>query len=125
MLLSKNSVLKVCDFGSARLQALTTPLTEYVSTRWYRAPELLVNHATYGSEIDVWAVGCIFVELLTGKPLFNGQNEYDMLRLILKMFNGSEELPAELKQTFQVNNMFTSVRLPVIEDEFDFSNSLE
>jgi cyclin-dependent kinase-like len=86
---------------------------------------LLVNHATYGSEIDVWAVGCIFVELLTGKPLFNGKNEYDMLRLILKMFNGSEELPAELKQTFQVNNMFTSVRLPVMEDEFDFSNSLE
>lgn len=44
MLLSKNSVLKVCDFGSARIQAITSPLTEYVSTRWYRAPELLVNH---------------------------------------------------------------------------------
>jgi serine/threonine protein kinase len=58
---------------------------------------LLVNHSTYGTEIDVWAVGCIFVELLTGKPLFNGKNEYDMLRLILKMFNGSEDLPAELK----------------------------
>jgi hypothetical protein len=41
------------------------------------------------------------------------------------MFNGSEDLPAELKQTFQVNNMFTSVRLPVMEGEYDFNNSLE
>lgn len=97
MLLSKNGVLKVCDLGSARNQSSTQPLTEYVSTRWYRAPELLVTHSSYNTGIDVWAVGCIFVELLTGKALFNGKNDYDMLRLILKMFHGSEDLPQELK----------------------------
>ena len=75
-------------------------MSEYVSTRWYRAPELLVNHQNYGAEIDVWAIGCIFVELLTGKALFNGNNELDMLRLILKMFNNSEALPLELKEIF-------------------------
>lgn len=125
MLLSKNSVLKVCDFGSARSTATQTPLTEYVSTRWYRAPELLVSHATYSTGIDIWAIGCIFVELLTGKALFNGKNEYDMLRLILKMFQGSEDLPLDLKQMFYQNNIFSSVKLPTPEGEFDFSNSLE
>lgn len=74
-------------------------MTEYVSTRWYRAPELLVN-GSYDNAIDVWAVGCIFVEMVTGKALFNGKNDYDMLRLILKMFQGSEELPQALRQTF-------------------------
>lgn len=93
IMLSKNGVLKLCDFGSGRNILSNTPYSDYVSTRWYRAPELLVSHASYNSGIDVWAVGCIFVELLTGKALFNGKNNYDMLRLILKMFNGSEELP--------------------------------
>ncbi len=99
-MLSKNNVLKICDFGYARLLAQHGPLTDYVSTRWYRAPELLVNYPIYECAIDVWAVGCIFVELLTGKPLFNGKNEIDMLRMILKMFQGSEDLPLDLQQTF-------------------------
>ena len=100
-------------------------LTEYVSTRWYRAPELLVSHH-YGPEIDVWAIGCIFVELMTGNPLFPGKNDMDMMRLILQMFNGSEELPNALKQTFQQNNMFSSARLPQpTESEYDFDLSLE
>ena len=57
-------------------------MSEYICTRWYRAPELLVN-AVYNEAIDVWAAGCIFVELITGRALFNGKNEHDMLRLIL------------------------------------------
>ena len=97
LILTKNGVLKVCDLGSARLLASTTPLSEYVSTRWYRAPENLVTHPNYGPEIDVWAIGCIFVELLTGKGLFEGRSDIDMLRLVLKMFQGSEDLPQELK----------------------------
>ena len=126
IMLSKNGVLKLCDFGSGRNTSSTTPYSDYVSTRWYRAPELLVSHACYNSGIDVWAVGCIFVELLTGKALFNGKNNYDMLRLILKMFSGSEELPKDLKQTFYQNNIFSSVRLPIPEDDdFMFNNSLD
>lgn len=46
----------------------------------------MIESAGYGSGIDVWAIGCIYVELLTGKPLFTGKNDYDMLKLILVMF---------------------------------------
>ena len=67
-------------------------MSEYICTRWYRAPELLVN-AVYNEGIDVWAVGCIFVELITGRALFNGKNEHDMLRLILSTFHNQEEFP--------------------------------
>lgn len=87
MLLSKNNVLKMCDFGSAKILNSHAQLTEYMSTRWYRAPELLITHDKYTQSIDVWAIGCIFVEMLTGRALFTGKNEYDMLRLILKMFH--------------------------------------
>lgn len=62
-------------------------MTEYISTRWYRAPELLIYGDQYSFGIDVWAVGCIFVEMVTGQALFRGKNDYDMLRLILKMFH--------------------------------------
>jgi len=63
---------------------------------------------------------------MTGNPLFPGKNDMDMMRLILQMFNGSEELPSALKQTFQQNNIFSSARLPEpTESEYDFDLSLE
>ena len=74
---------------------------------------MLIESAGYGSGIDVWAIGCIYVELLTGKPLFTGKNDYDMLKLILAMFQSSEELPQDLKNTFSQNNIFTSLKLPI------------
>lgn len=51
-----------------------------MSTRWYRAPELLVGDANYNKPVDVWAIGCIFVELMTGRPLFTGDTDYETLR---------------------------------------------
>ena len=71
MLLSRNGVLKICDFGFARQLTDSdiregVTLTEYVSTRWYRSPELLVGSTSYQHAVDVWAIGCIFVELVTG-----------------------------------------------------------
>ena len=83
MLLSKNGVLKICDFGFARLIAGSADpqkFTDYVSTRWYRAPELLVGDPYYSKPVDVWAIGCIFVELLTGRPLFTGDSDYETLK---------------------------------------------
>lgn len=126
LLLSKNGVLKVCDMGFARYMNNQSPLTEYVSTRWYRAPELLIESAGYGTGIDIWAIGCIFVELITGKPLFTGKNDYEMLKLILTMFNCSEELPLHLKTTFQQNNLFSSLRLPEpSEEDYNFDLTLD
>jgi cyclin-dependent kinase-like len=88
MLLSKNGVLKICDFGFARstIKNENKEFTDYVSTRWYRAPELLVGDRNYGKAVDVWAIGCIFVELLTGRPLFTGDTDYETLRQVLSTF---------------------------------------
>lgn len=58
--------------------------TDYVATRWYRAPELLVGDTQYGSSIDVWAIGCVFAELLTGQPLWPGKSDVDQLYLIIR-----------------------------------------
>ena len=60
LLVSSTGVLKLCDFGFARsLTQSSGPLTDYVSTRWYRAPELLVGSTSYNQAIDVWSIGCI------------------------------------------------------------------
>lgn len=80
---SKTMELKLADFGSATEPSNgNTPLTEYIATRWYRAPECLLTPGNYGVEIDIWAVGCVFYELITKKPLFPGANAVDQLKCI-------------------------------------------
>lgn len=56
--------------------------TDYVATRWYRAPELLVGDTCYGPPVDIWAIGCVFAELLTGQALWPGKSDVDQLYLI-------------------------------------------
>ncbi|OHT07046.1 putative protein kinase [Tritrichomonas foetus] len=77
--------LKLGDFGSARNLISNKPLTEYVATRWYRPPECLMTSGVYGPPLDVWAVGCILYELLTGVPLFPGKNQIDQLNRIHRL----------------------------------------
>ena len=60
------------------------PYTDYVATRWYRAPELLVGDTQYGPPVDVWAVGCVFAELVKGDALWPGKSDVDQLYLIRK-----------------------------------------
>jgi len=57
-------------------------MTEYVATRWYRSPELLLGVHSYGPEVDMWAIGCLIGEMATGDPLFPGDSEIDCLYLI-------------------------------------------
>ncbi|KAL4064949.1 kinase-like domain-containing protein [Scleroderma yunnanense] len=90
LLLNANCDLKVCDFGLARSVKSTTPagkevglMTEYVATRWYRAPEIMLSFKMYTKAVDMWAVGCILAELLTGRPLFPGRDYGHQLDLIL------------------------------------------
>ncbi|OHT13674.1 putative long flagella protein lf4 [Tritrichomonas foetus] len=75
----KTMVLKLCDFGSTRSESNASPYTEYISTRWYRAPECILTSGSYGSKVDEWAVGCILYELMTGLPLFPGKHEIDQI----------------------------------------------
>ncbi|XP_006469176.1 mitogen-activated protein kinase 9 [Citrus sinensis] len=79
--------LKICDFGLARVSFTDTPSaifwTDYVATRWYRAPELCGSFfSKYTPAIDIWSIGCIFAELLTGRPLFPGRNVAHQLDLV-------------------------------------------
>ncbi|CAG7732341.1 unnamed protein product, partial [Allacma fusca] len=83
VLVSKSGIVKLCDFGFARnLCGPGDAYTDYVATRWYRAPELLVGDVAYGKEVDIWAVGCLFAEMMTGEPLFPGDSDIDQLFLI-------------------------------------------
>ncbi|XP_073269616.1 mitogen-activated protein kinase 9-like [Primulina huaijiensis] len=79
--------LKICDFGLARVSFNDAPSaifwTDYVATRWYRAPELCGSFfSKYTPAIDIWSIGCIFAEMLSGKPLFPGKNVVHQLDLI-------------------------------------------
>lgn len=76
-LLIKGDVCKIADFGLARQIRSRPPFTEYVSTRWYRAPEVLLRSPSYNSPIDQWACGCIMAELFTLRPIFPGSSETD------------------------------------------------
>ncbi|CAB60996.1 Mitogen-activated protein kinase mpk-1 [Caenorhabditis elegans] len=87
LLLNTTCDLKICDFGLARVTDPQTDhtgfLTEYVATRWYRAPEIMLNSKGYTKSIDVWSVGCILAEMLSNRPLFPGKHYLDQLNLIL------------------------------------------
>uniref|UniRef100_A0ACD6A7P1 Uncharacterized protein n=1 Tax=Avena sativa TaxID=4498 RepID=A0ACD6A7P1_AVESA len=78
-LLVTNGVVKIADFGLAREVCSSPPYTDYVSTRWYRAPEVLLQASAYTPSIDMWAVGAILAELFTLSPLFPGETETDQL----------------------------------------------
>jgi serine/threonine protein kinase len=80
-------MLKIADFGLARLYNETNDtkiiaLTEYVTTRWYRAPEVLVGWNSYSSAIDTWALGCIVGELIGRTPMFPGSDSLKQVQLI-------------------------------------------
>uniref|UniRef100_A0A8C4SNL2 mitogen-activated protein kinase n=1 Tax=Erpetoichthys calabaricus TaxID=27687 RepID=A0A8C4SNL2_ERPCA len=75
--------LKILDFGLARLT--DEEMTGYVATRWYRAPEIMLNWMHYNMTVDIWSVGCIMAELLTGRTLFPGTDHIDQLKLILML----------------------------------------
>uniref|UniRef100_A0A0E0LNR2 mitogen-activated protein kinase n=1 Tax=Oryza punctata TaxID=4537 RepID=A0A0E0LNR2_ORYPU len=113
--------LKVCDFGLARVSFNDTPSaifwTDYVATRWYRAPELCGSFfSKYTPAIDIWSVGCIFAELLTGKPLFPGKNVVHQLDLMTDLLGTpSAESLAKIrneKARRYLSNMRKKPRVP-------------
>ncbi|EXJ82403.1 CMGC/CDK protein kinase [Capronia epimyces CBS 606.96] len=86
LLLNNRGEIRLADFGMARYTGNPRPkLTQLVVTLWYRAPELLLGAEEYGFEIDVWSLGCIFAELLTKEPVFQGKNEVDQLSKIFAL----------------------------------------
>ncbi|CCF58986.1 hypothetical protein KAFR_0F03900 [Kazachstania africana CBS 2517] len=98
LLLNSNCDLKVCDFGLARCLASSSDsretlvgiMTEYVATRWYRAPEIMLSFQEYTTAMDIWSVGCILAEMVSGKPLFPGRDYHHQLWYILEVLGTPE-----------------------------------
>jgi serine/threonine protein kinase len=74
--------LRIADFGSNK--KVSSEMTPDQVTLWFRAPEILLGSRHYGTEVDIWSAGCVFAELLTGKPLFDGHSEIEQID---KIFN--------------------------------------
>ncbi|CAG9319657.1 unnamed protein product [Blepharisma stoltei] len=110
LLISLDHKLKICDFGFARTIGNYGQLTDYVATRWYRSPELLLG-GNYGKEVDIWAIGCIMGELADGQPLFPGENEVDQLYVIQRVLGA---LTQEQQEKFQTNPRFLGLKFPEI-----------
>ncbi|XP_050224037.1 protein IMPAIRED IN BABA-INDUCED STERILITY 1 isoform X2 [Mercurialis annua] len=87
LLVNNEGILKVGDFGLANFchSGQRQPLTSRVVTLWYRPPELLLGSTEYGASVDLWSVGCIFAELLLGKPILQGRTEVEQLHKIFKL----------------------------------------
>ncbi|AQZ17585.1 SLT2 (YHR030C) and KDX1 (YKL161C) [Zygosaccharomyces parabailii] len=90
LLVNADCQLKICDFGLARGYSENPVennqfLTEYVATRWYRAPEIMLSYQGYTKAIDVWSTGCILAEFLGGKPIFKGKDYVNQLNRILQV----------------------------------------
>lgn len=112
ILVNNHCALRICDFGLARAAFDDQPdmlyWTDYVATRWYRAPELIMTHFTkYSTAIDIWSAGCIFAEMLgKGRPLFPGKDGYDQLQLMTSILGSPSEEAISKVQSARVRDHF-------------------
>ncbi|XP_036167248.1 obscurin isoform X4 [Myotis myotis] len=111
--------LKILDFGLAR-QA-DSEMTGYVVTRWYRAPEVILNWMHYTQTVDIWSVGCIMAEMITGKTLFKGNDHLDQLKEILKVTGTPPDEFVQRLQSTDAKNYMKG--LPELEKK-DFASIL-
>ena len=112
LLIDSNNKLKLCDFGFARyFKGSKDVLTDYVATRWYRSPELLLTSGQYGPEVDNWSIGCIMGELTDGNPLFPGDDEVHQLIVIQKVLGRFSD---EQFEQFAKNPNFNGCKLPEV-----------
>ena len=92
LLINKDNVLKIGDFGLARGYGIPVKnYTNEVVTLWYRPPDVLLGNKTYGTTVDMWSIGCIFAEMVLGKPLFTGNSENDQLKKIFAIMGTPTE----------------------------------
>ena len=109
LLLDANCDLKICDFGLARTSSETGFMTEYVVTRWYRAPELLLSCEDYTAAIDIWSVGCILAEVLGRKALFPGKDYIHQMRLIIQVLGSPAEEDLAFIQSHKARSYIRSL----------------
>lgn len=97
ILANESCDIRICDFGFARGHDLDQldGLTEYVVTRFYRAPEVMLASQKYSTAVDIWSVGCTFYELITGKPLFQAKNYLELVKMMITQLGTPE--PEQMK----------------------------
>ncbi len=105
ILINENCDLKICDFGLARIQ--DPQMTGYVSTRYYRAPEIMLTWQKYGVEVDIWSAGCIFAEMIDGRPLFPGNDHVHQFSIITELLGSP---PPDVIDTICSENTLRFVR---------------
>jgi serine/threonine protein kinase len=108
ILINENCDLKICDFGLARIQ--DPQMTGYVSTRYYRAPEIMLTWQKYDVEVDIWSAACIFAEMLEGKPLFPGKDHVNQFSIITELLGTP---PDDVIQTICSENVRHRCLYPV------------
>ncbi|KAI8809100.1 hypothetical protein BJ742DRAFT_806292 [Cladochytrium replicatum] len=105
ILVNENCDLKIADFGLARVTE--SQMTGYVSTRYYRAPEIMLTWQKYDEAVDIWSVGCIFAEMLEGKPLFPGKDHVHQFSIITELLGSP---PDDMVQTIASENTLRFVQ---------------
>eukprot|EP00112_Aurelia_sp_Birch-Aquarium-sp1_P005533 Seg163.6 transcript_id=Seg163.6/GoldUCD/mRNA.D3Y31 product="MAPK/MAK/MRK overlapping kinase" protein_id=Seg163.6/GoldUCD/D3Y31 len=106
-ILIKDEIVKLADLGSCRSVYSKQPYTEYISTRWYRAPECLLTDGYYTYKMDLWGIGCVFYEIMSLRPLFPGANEVDQIAKIHDILGTpSQTLLNRLKKSRHMNFNF-------------------
>ena len=130
VLLNEECQLKLAGFGLARTlrapEIASAVLTDYVATRWYRAPEILLGSTSYGKGVDMWAVGCILAEMFLGKPLTPGTSTTNQLECIVGVTGTpSAEDIADVKSVFAERMMKSLHEVPLrsFEDEMNGASS--
>lgn len=103
-------ILKLCDFGSAKQLVAGEPNVSYICSRYYRAPELIFGATNYTSAIDTWSLGCVFAELLIGRPLFPGESSVDQLVEIIKVLGTPTREEIE-----SMNKNYTEFKFPQVK----------
>lgn len=103
-------IVKLCDFGSAKILVKKQPNVAYICSRYYRAPELVFEATEYTIAIDVWSLGCVLAELLMGTPLFPGESGVDQLIEIIKILGTPTRL-----EVYAMNPFHTSFKFPQIK----------
>ena len=105
VLINEDCTVKLCDFGMSRgIKEENILLTEYVVTRYYRAPEVMLSSHHYSKKIDVWSVGCAFVELLSKKFLFPGNNYIEQIKLIMNVLGTQDDKDLEFISNSSAKN---------------------
>jgi len=116
ILINENCDLKICDFGLARIQ--DPQMTGYVSTRYYRAPEIMLTWQKYDVAVDIWSTGCIFAEMLESRPLFPGKDHVHQFSIITELLGTPD---AELVSTISSANTLRFVKGLPPRDPVPFS----